>query len=86
MKKQQLQPIYDSRKSFYGKATYTKDGDAYTLYSYNTPILKVYNNGKKEALWDGWSATTGRHINEFAKQFTGQPMNKKAYMELINNF
>ena len=85
MKKQQLQPIYDTRKSFYGKATYTEDNDGHTLYSYDTPILKIYNNGTKEALWDGWSATTGRHINEFAKQFTGEPLLKKDYTKLLEN-
>lgn len=69
----------DGRKSFYGKAVVIVDGNTETLYSYNTPIIKaVITDGKREyiKLWDGWTATTGRHI----KAFCG--MNKKQFMEL----
>ena len=55
----------DGRKSFYGKCYVEVDADgAETLYSYGTPII-TRCNGVLKRLWDGWSATTGRHIRAF---------------------
>lgn len=66
---------YDRAKSFYGKAkVIEKDGE--TLYSYGTPIVKRLVSGELVKMWDGWTATTGRHI----KAFCG--LNKAAYMSL----
>lgn len=39
------------------------DGDEF-LYSYDTSVL-VKHNGKLYRTWNGWSATTGRHIKEY---------------------
>lgn len=60
---------YDIQKSFYKKAYIHINTDEYnnyiiTLYSYNTPILSI-DNGVFKRLWNGWSATTGRHIKAF---------------------
>ena len=67
----------DSRKSFYGKARVEiADNGAETLYSYNTPIIRRNPSGELVKLWDGWSATTGRHIAAFCG------LNKAAYMSL----
>ena len=67
----------DGRKSFYGKAVViVEDNGTETLYSYNTPIIKRLVSGELVKLWDGWTATTGRHI----KAFCG--LNKAAYMSL----
>lgn len=65
----------DSHKSFYGKAKVITDGITEYLYSYNTPIMALYH-GVYYRLWDGWTATTGRHI----KAFSG--LNKKQYQAL----
>ena len=76
MKKYELMPI-DGRKSFYGKAVVeVADDGSETLYSYNTAIIKRTADGELVKLWDGWSATTGRHINAFCG------LNKAAYMAL----
>ena len=76
MKKYELIPN-DGRKSFYGKAVVeVADDGSETLYSYNTAIIKRTAAGKLVKLWDGWSATTGRHINAFCG------LNKAAYMAL----
>ena len=58
------------------KARVLKDseGDEF-LYSYDTPVL-LNHNGKLYRLWNGWSATTGRHIKEYCG------LNKKQYLEL----
>lgn len=47
-----------------------------TLFSYGTPIITKHADGALEKLWDGWTATTGRHI----KAFCG--FNKAQYMKL----
>lgn len=76
MKKYELIPN-DGRKSFYGKAVVEiADDGTETLYSYNTAIIKRTAAGELVKLWDGWSATTGRHINAFCG------LNKAAYMAL----
>lgn len=76
MSKYELKPT-DGRKSFYGKAVVmVEDNGTETLYSYNTPIIKRLVSGELVKLWDGWTATTGRHI----KAFCG--LNKAAYMNL----
>lgn len=67
----------DGRKSFYGKAhvSILPDG-AQLLTSYNTDIMIREKGGSLVRLWDGWTATTGRHI----KAFCG--LNKADYMAL----
>lgn len=63
-----LQTRFDSRASFYGKATVEDRNGILTLWSYNTPIAK-YNKRTRTLTVNGWySATTNRHIREFARQ------------------
>lgn len=79
MKIYDLKPT-DGRKSFYGKATVrVEDDGAQTLYSYNTPIIKRTATGEFVRLWDGWSATTGRHIAAFCG------LSKAGFMQLPYN-
>ena len=67
----------DSHKSFYGKArVIVEDDGTETLISYSTAVVKRYPSGNLVRLWDGWSATTGRHIAAFCG------LNKKGYSEL----
>lgn len=76
MKMYELTPT-NGRKSFYGKARVLIDDDGTeTLYSYNTPIIKRTTSGELVKLWDGWSATTGRHIVAFCGP------NKAQYIKL----
>ena len=76
MKNYELIPT-NGRKSFYGKAKVViEDAGTETLYSYNTPIIKKYKNGKLEKLYNGWTVTTGIHI----KSFCG--LSKKDFMNL----
>lgn len=76
MKIYELKPT-DGRKSFYGKAVViVEDNGTETLYSYDTPIIKRLVSGELVKLWDGWTATTGRHIQAFCG------LNKAAFMSL----
>ncbi len=62
-----LEPKGLSQKSFGGKAIVEEyeNGDK-VLLSYLTPVLKKTKDGKLIRLWDGYSATTARHVKAFA--------------------
>jgi hypothetical protein len=76
MKRYELTPN-NGRKSFYGKAIVeVEENGTETLYSYNTAIIRRKPGGELVKLWQGWSATTGRHITAFCG------LNKAAYMNL----
>jgi hypothetical protein len=71
---QDLQPIYDSRASFYGKAQVIENPDVATgdehvkvLLSYKTTVAATTANGKAK-VFGAYSATTLRHIKEFLLQ------------------
>ena len=59
---------YDGRKSFYGKAHIIARNDAIYLMSYQTFVGRIVN-GVFQRLWDGYSATTMRHVNSFLQEF-----------------
>ncbi|MBO7694145.1 MAG: hypothetical protein J6T10_16120 [Methanobrevibacter sp.] len=63
-----LEPRYDARKSFYGKAQVdTGDkGDKNRLYSYDTLVAEIKDG--KPVVYGTYSATTLRHIKDWLKQ------------------
>lgn len=76
-----LQPLYDGRKSFYGKASVeryaTSGGTKLVLKSYDTtvavvsPVDKTYDGTEVycvEVALECLSATTLRHVKEFLAQ------------------
>lgn len=66
----------DGRKSFYRKAWVIQcENGVEALLSYET-IVAVKVNGQIYRTWDGWSATTGRHIAAWCG------LNKKEYKAL----
>ena len=89
----ELTPV-DHHKSFYGKAIIGIDADGgETLYSYGTPILTRTAAGELVKLWDGWTATTGRHIAAFcglnktgftALEYQGKPTTGSGGRTLTN--
>lgn len=88
-----LEPIYDSRKSFYNKAIVTEDSTLWDndtllradgekhLYSYNTEVCYIDAENKVHLL-PSWncSVTTLRHIKEFLRQ-EGFKADSKAQIE-----
>ena len=63
-----LEPRFDARKSFYGKAhVIDHENGMFELQSYDTIVSRCVN-GKVEELGK-WSNTTTRHQREFRKQF-----------------
>ena len=76
MKRYELTPV-DGRKSFYNKCyVEVEDDGTEILYSYTTPIIKCLPDGKLIRLYDGWTATTGRHIEAFCG------LNKQRFFEI----
>ena len=73
-----LKPEFDSRKSFYNKAVVKIEGNKKTLYSYNTKICSIVDNVFHK-YWNGYSATTMRHISEFRLQNGFPAMSKKEW-------
>jgi hypothetical protein len=61
-----LEPRYDARKSFYGKAIVRTDDGKKVLRSYSTDV--AYIKDGKAHVNDTYSSTTLRHIKEFLKQ------------------
>lgn len=89
-----LDTIYDSRKSFYGKCKVAYVYDNYgccgmILKSYDTDVLFLSCYGTVYKLWNGYSATTMRHVNEFINQFNGGKGGGKKWWDNLsvdNNF
>ena len=65
----ELTPKFDSRKSFYGKAKISFEGDRRLLLSYGTPVAFIEPD-RPPVMLDGWDSTqtTLRHVREFLKQ------------------
>lgn len=64
-----LKPVYANRAShsFYGKAKVIVTPDVIALQSYETIVCEIERStGKVHRTWDAWSATTGKHLHEFA--------------------
>lgn len=83
-----LEPYFDTHKSFYGKAFYIEHAHGATLYSYGTPIIEIdcFVNDKTyehtwyvRKLWNGYSATTQRHIVEFCRQWLWRQRDKMTF-------
>lgn len=76
-----LATIYDTAKSFGQKAILSDEEKkgVITLISYTTPVAEIEaKDGNIEArVFDYYSATTARHINEFLKQNGFRKLTKK---------
>ena len=84
MVKNKLNTVNDSANSFYGKAKVIEyEGGTKILESYKTKVVKLAKNGTIKRLWDGYSMTTLRHVNEFlAQNGINKKLTKKDWMEM----
>lgn len=77
----ELQPRYDNAKSFYKKATVIVNGNESVLMSYSTRVACITSGMTHEedmlVVFGTYSATTLRHIKEFAKQYGFKADTKK---------
>lgn len=82
MRQFDLPTIDGTRKSFYGKARVKElDNGDVELISYNTIVCRIHN-GVFQRLWDGYSATTMRHINAFIDLYGIEGGGKAWWMKL----
>lgn len=70
------------QRDYYGKAWVITDDYGALLISYNTPVLRIYNDGTIQRRWSGWSATTMKHINDFLLQRGFSALSKKEWLAL----
>lgn len=72
-----LNPVFSKQKSFYGKAnvfvsSWGSEAHYYTLRSYDTEVLTVLIGSAgmpyAKRIWNGYSVTTLRHVNELLMQ------------------
>lgn len=83
MQDYELQPIFDNRKSFYGKARVEERHNRSNLISYTTVVACIINKpgGLHEAeVYGTYSQTTLRHVKEFLTQHHFQADNNKQIM------
>lgn len=73
-----LEPVIDSRKSFYKKAVVITEGARKVLRSYNTNVAEI--NGREVTIHGFYSSTTLRHIKDFLYQ-NGFEIGTKAQLE-----
>lgn len=70
----------DGRKSFYGKAVvYECKNGVKLLKSYSTIVCMIDENREFIRLWNGYSATTQRHVNAFLTYYGKNTMNKSEW-------
>lgn len=79
--------LRNGEKSFYGKARIahieSKSGRIYyVLISYNTAVAMIDNAGRFVRLWNGYSATTMKHIGAFMDCFKLRNIGKHEWLEL----
>lgn len=71
------------QKSYYRKAQVFEDDSFLVLRSYDTDVLAIDKvKNKLVRLWNGWSATTAKHINDFLLQNGFGKLSKKEWLAL----
>lgn len=53
----------------------------FTIYSYDTPVLRVVNKNYRR-LWDGYSATTLKHINMVLFDYGYEKLSKQEWDQM----
>lgn len=74
--------------SYYGKAKVREENGFLILRSYDTDVLRIdVEKHTFSRLWNGWSATTAKHVNDFLKQNGFNVLSKKEWLALpcVNN-
>lgn len=82
-----LTPDVSNRYSFYNRAFIIElPNGVRLLKSYDTIVCGVNTRGHFFRLWNGWSATTARHIDAFKRTFVGgYGIGKKSWQEMPIN-
>lgn len=74
---------YDGETYLSGfRATSRKEPYGIVLRSYQTDVAYFDHDGKFHKTWDGYSATTLKHINLFREKRGLAPLNKREWVEM----
>lgn len=75
------------QKSYYGKAKVIETDNKVQLQSYQTIVCEIDKDNNFIRLWNGYSVTTMKHINDFRMAFGFDSLSKKEWLALpcINN-
>lgn len=72
----------NGRKSFGGKALIVSDGRRTALLSYGTVVCWTDVDLNLHRTWDGWSGTTGTHVQAFCDELGVPYKGKKDWVKL----
>lgn len=75
-------PTMGRQKSFYGKALVIWENDTIYLKSYDTIVCSIHDN-LITRMWNGYSATTMKHVNAFLKFMGFDHVGGKAYWDTL---
>lgn len=81
VKTTELKPDF-TQKSFYGKALIHETARGVFLQSYETIVAMIDNQGNFRRLWDGYSATTSKHVSAFMRLYGLHAIGKKEWLSL----
>jgi hypothetical protein len=76
-----LKPQYSRNKSFYNKAVVEERDGIKALTSYSTLVAFIDDKGLHRT-WHGYSATTQKHIHDFALQNGAGGCGKQRWVEM----
>jgi hypothetical protein len=78
------QPCLDGHKSFYGKAAVVVDTPRGWVFlrSYETLVCGISPGKGFRRYWEGYSATTLRHVNSFRAMHGLPTLNKAAWLAI----
>lgn len=68
-------------EGFGNRASVKEDGNRITLTSYYTEVCEIAS-GEFRKTWDGFSATTLKHINIFCRYYGFPTFSKREWIEL----
>lgn len=84
---EELKPLYNNQKSFYGKALVKDTSKGMELYSYNTLVAKNEKGKITITHNDNYlTQTTLKHIKEFIQQLGYEKMSKKELLATFEDF
>ena len=70
------------KKSYYGKAKIVRTADEEYLQSYETLVAYINKRGEFVRLWDDWSVTTMKHVNDVRMAHSLPTLSKKEWCAL----
>lgn len=78
---EKYQSRFEIIKSFDSRSAIINDNGVPTLLSYWTKVARL-ENGKMVRMWNGWSATTAKHVTSFCTYYKIPSPSKKEWLKM----